>query len=150
MLIRHWVAHLAAHLAGEPITTLVISPVGQVELAPLTSDVAEAYLTELLAARDVGMRRPLPLAVRTAFCWLKGGDAYAAAKTYEGTYGKKGEVETDPYLARAYPDFDALCASGEFAELAESLLRPLYTAMHADNKKKPDRPAAPQATGAAA
>jgi exodeoxyribonuclease V gamma subunit len=129
VLIRHWVAHLAAHLAGEPITTLVISPVGQVELAPLTSDAAEAYLTELLSVRDMGMRRPLPLAVRTAFCWLKGGDAFAATKTYEGTYGKKGEVETDPYLARAFPDFAALYEGGEFALLAETLLRPLVDAM---------------------
>jgi exodeoxyribonuclease V gamma subunit len=129
VMIRHWVAHLAAHLAGEPITTLVISPVGQVELAPLTCDAAEAYLTELLAARDMGMRRPLPLAVKTAFGWLKGGDAYAAAKTYEGAYMQKGEIETDPYLARAFPDFAALSEGSEFALLAETLLRPLADAM---------------------
>jgi exodeoxyribonuclease V gamma subunit len=60
---------------------------------------------------------------------LKGGEAFAATKTYEGTYGKKGEVETDPYLARAFPDFAALYEGGEFALLAETLLRPLVDAM---------------------
>jgi exodeoxyribonuclease V gamma subunit len=149
-LIRHWVAHLALHLAGGPLTTLVLSKAGDVELKPLPVEDAKAHLTALLAAWQLGMCRPLPLAAKTALEWLKAGDASNARKTYEGGYKKKGEVETDPYLARAYPDFDALCATGEFAELAESLLRPLYIAMHADNKKKPDRPAAPLARGAAA
>ncbi len=149
-LIRHWVAHLALHLAGGPLTTLVLSKTGNVELKPLPVDAATAHLTALLAAWQVGMCRPLPLAAKTALEWLKAGDTPKARTTYEGGYMQTGEVETDPYLARAYPDFDALCASGEFAELAESLLRPLYTAMHADEKKTPDQPAAAQATGAAA
>ncbi|WP_093029451.1 exodeoxyribonuclease V subunit gamma [Thiocapsa roseopersicina] len=149
-LIRHWAAHLALHLAGGPLTTLVLSKAGDVELKPLPVEHAKAHLTALLAAWQVGLCRPLPLAAKTALEWLKAGDASKARTIYEGSYMQTGEVETDPYLARAYPDFDALCASGEFAELAESLLRPLYTAMHADNKKTPDRPAAPQATGAAA
>ncbi|WP_233490284.1 exodeoxyribonuclease V subunit gamma [Thiocapsa marina] len=149
-LIRHWVAHLALHLAGGPLTTLVLSKVRDVELKPLPVEHAKAHLTALLAAWQEGMCRPLPLAAKTALEWLKAGDASKARTTYEGGYMNTGEVATDPYLARAYPDFDALCASGEFTRLAERLLRPLYTAMHADDKKKPDRPAVPQATGAAA
>ncbi|MFB1485793.1 MULTISPECIES: exodeoxyribonuclease V subunit gamma [unclassified Thiocapsa] len=149
-LIRHWVAHLALHLTGGPLTTLVLSKAGNVELKPLPVEHAKAHLTALLVAWQVGMCRPLPLAAKTALEWLKVGDAPKARTTYEGGYMQTGEVETDAYLARAYPDFDALCASGEFATLAESLLRPLYTAMHAGDKKKPDRPAAAQATGAAA
>ena len=39
-LIRHWVAHLAGHLAGEPLTTLIVSKVGDVELKPLALDQA--------------------------------------------------------------------------------------------------------------
>ncbi|HSO83814.1 exodeoxyribonuclease V subunit gamma [Thiocapsa sp.] len=149
-LIRYWIAHLALHLAGGPLTTLVLSKAGDVELKPLPVEHAKAHLTALLAAWQLAMCRPLPLAAKTAFEWLKAGDASKARTTYEGGFMQTGEVATDPYLARAYPDFDALCASGEFAELAESLLRPLYTAMHADDTKKPDRPAAPHATGAAA
>jgi exodeoxyribonuclease V gamma subunit len=149
-LIRHWVAHLALHLAGGPLTTLVLSKAGDVELKPLPVEHAKAHLTALLAAWQLAMCRPLPLAAKTALEWLKAGDTSRARTTYEGGFMQTGEVATDPYLARAYPDFDALCASGEFAELAESLLRPLYTAMHADDKKQPDRPVAPQTSGAAA
>jgi exodeoxyribonuclease V gamma subunit len=92
------------------------------------------------------MRRPLPLAVKTAFGWLKGGDAYAAAKTYEGAYRQKGEVETDPYLARAFPDFAALSEGGEFALLAERLLRPLADAMPVGSNA-PSRSSQRQADG---
>jgi exodeoxyribonuclease V gamma subunit len=92
------------------------------------------------------MRRPLPLAAKTAFEWLKGGNEDAARKVYEGAYKQKGEVETDAYLARAYPDFDALCASGEFAAWAETLLRPLYLAMHAE-QETPRHPGQPQPRG---
>ena len=149
VLIRHWVAHLAGHLTGQSLTTLVISKAGDVELKPLELDQAKAYLTDLLEAWQEGMRRPLPLAAKTAFEWLKGGDKDAARKIYEGAYKRTGEVETDAYLARAYPDFDALCASGEFAAWAETLLRPLYMAMHAEQKKPPD-PGQPQSNGVAA
>jgi exodeoxyribonuclease V gamma subunit len=137
VLIRHWVAHLAAHLAGEPTTSLVISPAGEVELMPIARDAAEAHLTTLIAAWDEGMRRPLPLAARTAFDWLKGGDANAAAKTYEGAFKQTGEVQTDPYLARAFPNFAALSESGEFAVLAETLVRPLFDAIHSGERPPP-------------
>lgn len=134
-LIRHWVAHLALHLAGGPLTTLVLSKAGDVELNPLPVEDAQAHLTDLLAAWQIGMRRPLPLAAKTALEWLKAGDASKARKTYEGGYKQSGEVENDAYLARAYPDFDALRASGEFAGLAETLLGPLYAAIHAEKAK---------------
>jgi exodeoxyribonuclease V gamma subunit len=42
-----------------------------------------------------------------------------------------GEVESSPYLQRVWPDFAALSASGEFAHLAEILLRRLYQATFA-------------------
>ena len=51
--------------------------------------------------------------------------------------------------ARAYPDFNALFASGEFANLAESLLRPLQRAMPAKGTKT-DKSVAQTETGAAA
>jgi exodeoxyribonuclease V gamma subunit len=128
-LIRHWVAHLALHLAGGPLTTLVLSKAGEVELKPLSVEEAKAHLTVLLAAWQEGLCRPLPLAAKTAFEWLKAGDASKARTTYEGGFNQTGEVQMDAYLARAYPDFDALCASGELGTLAETLLRPLYEAI---------------------
>lgn len=130
VLIHHWVTHLAGHLAGTPLTTQVISKVGDIELKPLACDQAPVLLTDLLAAWHEGMRRPLPLAAKTAFEWLKAGNESAARKVYEGGYQQTGEVESDAYLARVYPGFDALAGDGEFGQWAEALLRPLYEAMH--------------------
>jgi exodeoxyribonuclease V gamma subunit len=165
-LIRHWLTHLSAHLAGAPLTTMVVSKVGDVEFKPLEIGEARAHLGALLSAWQQGMRRPLPLAAKTAFAWLReaydpgqhaetglpdrsetsdaaaapSGPAFdrartAARRAYEGAYMQAGEVERNAYLLRAYPDFNALVASGEFSELAEVLLRPLHRAMYAGGKK---------------
>lgn len=140
-LIGHWITHLAAHLAGGPLASEIISKVGAVTLHPLTLDEAEAHLATLLRAWHEGMRRPLPLAVRTAFAWLKAAsdrdkaNAMAGA-VYHGGYRQSGELETNPYLQRAWPSFDALVESGEFIELAEALLRPLQQAIFAGAAKE--------------
>ena len=130
VIIRHWVMHLAGHLAGAPLTTQVISKVGDVELKPLTIEQAQALLSDLLTAWRAGMRQPLPLTAKTAFAWLKTGQESAARKVYEGADPQRGEVETDAYLARAYSGFDSLCADGAFVHWAETLLRPLFEALH--------------------
>jgi exodeoxyribonuclease V gamma subunit len=134
VVIRHWVDHLAGHLSGASLTTQIISKVGDVVLPPFAPDQAQRYLTDLLTAWQEGMTRPLPLAAKTAFVWLKGGSEDAARRTFEGGFKQTGEVETDAYLARAYPDFDRLWAGGEFTQWAEALLRPLYLALHADQE----------------
>ena len=185
-MIRHWVTHLASHLAGGPLTTMIVSLKGEIELKSIEISEAEAHLKTLLAAWQLGMRRPLPLATKTAFAWLKAmpvpikitGGAEdttdktesrdgepevapplpvstqekamdAARKAYEGNYMQQGEVDTCAYLQRAYPVFDALFAGGEFAELAESLLRPLQRAIPAASKKAV-KPAAQTDAGVAA
>ena len=147
-LIRHWVDHLAGHLGGESLTTIILSKVGDVTLAPLDPALARQHLTTLMAAWHAGMCRPLPLAAKTAFEWLKGRHD-DARKIYEGGYQRTGEVETDPYLARVYPDFAALAARGDFATWAEILLRPLYDALHA-SKDQPPPTGSTQPTGAKA
>jgi exodeoxyribonuclease V gamma subunit len=94
------------------------------------------------------MRRPLPLAVKTAFAWLRKlpdgiadaagapPDAWEAARAaYVGGSRQPGECGRSAYLQRAYPDFDALVASGEFAALALELLRPLARAIPAASSK---------------
>ena len=184
-MIRHWITHLASHLAGGPLTTTVISLKGQIELEPITISEARAHLNTLLSAWQLGMRRPLPLADKTAFAWLRviptpgqnsgasddlpddtvnhesdsntvmpASDSdfakamEASRKVYEGGFNQQGEVGTCAYLQRAYPDFNALSANGEFAELAESLLRPLLRSMPADHKKSV-KPVAQTETGVA-
>ncbi|MBF0428661.1 MAG: exodeoxyribonuclease V subunit gamma [Magnetococcales bacterium] len=141
-LIRHWVTHLAAHLAGGPLTTMVISPVGSVTLIPLTLAEAHQHMEKIVAAWSEGQCRPLPLAKRTAFAWmdkveasanLESIDAKALATirlTYEGDdYNTRGEVGNNLYLQRTYPDFAALLKDGTFVELVETLLRPLHQAI---------------------
>lgn len=111
----------AAHVAGGPLTTVVVSVAGDVELAPLAVDAARAQLVVLLDAWWQGMRRPLPLAVKSALAWpnAAAGDgttprravaAAAARRVYEAGYASAGEVGNCPYLQRAYPDFAALWA----------------------------------------
>jgi exodeoxyribonuclease V gamma subunit len=130
-----WVPHLAGHLGGQALTTVLVSKVGTVTLPPLAPEAALAHWRALLAAWHAGLCRPLPLAVATGFAWLeKGGSAGAQApeaalatarSAYEGKNGENGERQRNAYLARAYPDLDALLADGDFARLADALLRPL-------------------------
>ena len=174
-LIHHWITHLAAQAACGPLTTVIVSKVGQVELQPVDISTAGGHLKTVLAAWQKGMRRPLPLAARTAFAWLRAmpmpdkdkGEAgalsaetgvsglipekarEAARKVYEGGFMQTGELDTCDYLQRAYPDFNALYADGEFAELAESLLRPLLLAIPVEGRKT-DKAGPRTGTGAAA
>ncbi|TDV13963.1 exodeoxyribonuclease V subunit gamma [Paraburkholderia caballeronis] len=148
-LVAYWVAHLAAQLAAGDVTTVVVSKVGVVEFAPLSADDAHRHLLALLRAWDDGMRRPLPLAAKTAFAWLRRlpdgmtnavdapAEAVDAARAaYEGASRQLGERDTNAYLQRAYPDFDALAASGEFGAFALELLLPLHRAIPAGSKSK--------------
>ena len=134
-LIRHWVSHLAGHLGGEPLTTRVLSKIGEVELSPMDPEQARQRLAWRLAAWSMGMCRPLPLAVEAAFVWLRTGLQERARLAYEGAYKTLGEREKDPWLARAYPDFESLTADGDFGDWAEALLGPLFAAMLADRQR---------------
>ncbi|CAB3752488.1 exodeoxyribonuclease V subunit gamma [Paraburkholderia humisilvae] len=145
-VIAHWVTHLAAQLAVGPLTTFVVSKIGSVELAPLAEEDARTHLLALLRAWDDGMRRPLPLAVNTAFAWLgkRSPDATAdqpeardaARAAYDGTSWQPGERDMNAYLRRVYPDFDALVASGAFERFAVELLLPLHLAIPATTRQK--------------
>lgn len=130
VVLRHWPAHLAAQLGG-PTATRLVSPDGGAVLPPLEADVARGYLADWLAAWDEGMRAPLPLAVRTAFAWLKAKPERReeeARKAYEGDDRRPGERDRDAHLARAWPDFDALRAGG-FADCVQRLLEPMRAAL---------------------
>ncbi|MBF0213869.1 MAG: exodeoxyribonuclease V subunit gamma [Magnetococcales bacterium] len=126
-VLGHWVEHLGGHLAGGPLTTVIVSGAGEISFRPLTVEAAEARLREIVAAWQSGMRRPLPLAPGIALAWLRDGGAAGEAS---GAFLRACEREWsgNSYLTRVYPDFAALSASGEFAMLAERLLRPLIDA----------------------
>lgn len=140
-LIKHWVAHLAAHLTGQALTTRVVSKVGDVTFAPLPLEDACAEIETLLTAWQEGMCRPLPLAVKTAFALLE--NPKGARKIYEGDKYSSGEVDSSPYLQRIWPDYDSLIAvkelssgQSEVERLGRQLLGKLYDATF--SKKKGD------------
>ncbi|SDL23318.1 DNA helicase/exodeoxyribonuclease V, gamma subunit [Franzmannia pantelleriensis] len=142
-LLRPWVAHLAGHLEGEPMTTQLLSKAGNVTLPPLDPALAREQLRDIIKAWQAGMDAPLPLAIGTAFVWLsklgtpeseRDSDAWhAARKTYEGDDYNAGDVDRNPYLAHRWPSFTALYEArhdaGGFADLTERLLAPVHLAV---------------------
>ncbi|KQP13081.1 exodeoxyribonuclease V subunit gamma [Pseudorhodoferax sp. Leaf267] len=140
-LVPFWVAHVAGHLGGEALTTVVVSKAGTVTLAPMVVEEARRYWSVLLQAWQRGLCQPLPLALRTGFAWLEAqgteGDtpqspAWQKARVcYEGDDAARGVAEggQSAYLARAFPSFEALWAQGAFAQWARTLLAPLDQAV---------------------
>jgi exodeoxyribonuclease V gamma subunit len=136
-LLMAWVAHVAGHLDGQPLTTCIVSKAGSATLRPMDPAHAQQYWGVLLDAWREGMCRALPLAMQTAQAWLKAGGAaaetaskaLAAARTryevHEPTFNQFAEREGNPALARAFPDFDALWSDGEFAHWVSALIQPL-------------------------
>jgi exodeoxyribonuclease V gamma subunit len=128
-LVDAWVAHLAGSLEGTGLRTLVLSPQGMVLFDPVAGDRAGAALGNMLQAWELGMRRPLPVACRTAVAWLRrlgpGMNAEAVPPDHAAWARARDEYEQEaawcPYLSRAYPDIDALTATGEFEEWALAL-----------------------------
>ncbi len=146
-LLPYWVAHLAGHLGGQPMHSIIVSKNGTAELPPLEISQAEALWQTLVETWQQGQLRPLPLAVKTAFVWLKkdgneqsapDSDAWFAARdayeNHDPANKKFGERDSNPYLARAWPDFATLWSDGEFTVLADRLLAPLKN--HLSRSKK--------------
>ncbi|MBB3229081.1 exodeoxyribonuclease V gamma subunit [Luteibacter sp. Sphag1AF] len=119
-LLAPWVDHLVAQAAGLSLRTLFIGPDVTVVLDPLDASEARAMLASLLSAWREGMRAPLPVAARAALAWVgaelpdddfPGKEAARAA--YESTSDwRHGEVDGDPYLARAWPTFESMERAG--------------------------------------
>lgn len=134
-LLGQWVEHLAANL-DSAVTTVVVSKKGSVEMAPVAQEDARTHLGDLMRLWEEGMTRPLPFALDTALKWLfesSKGEAAAHGKarsTYEGSPPFRfGEVEQSASLRRAYPDYDALVATGEFMAYAKRMLEPMLAAL---------------------
>nr|WP_240147765.1 exodeoxyribonuclease V subunit gamma [Luteibacter yeojuensis] len=117
-LVEAWVEHLVAQAAGIAIETRYVGPDGTIVMPPLRMDAAQERLLLVVRMWREGMRRPLPIALRTALAWLGEDEARAetAARTAYGPAAPgtriPGEVDNDAYLRRAFPQFGALLASG--------------------------------------
>lgn len=139
-LLPYWVAHLAGHLGGEPLTTVVLSKAGAATFRPLSADEAQAHWDTLLRAWQEGMRQPLPFDVQVAAVWLKamerGGDEARAEGLAREAHRKQIEPEARGRqregavaLERAHPDFESLWAGGEFRRHVRELLQPALDAV---------------------
>jgi exodeoxyribonuclease V gamma subunit len=116
-VVMPWVDHLVAQAAGFAVETRYIGPDGTIVMEPMERHAAIEALGTLLRAWRAGMSRPLPVAMKTALAWIAAGDDEAAEAAARRTYAPadefaRGEVDGDPYLARAWPDFDTLLAAG--------------------------------------
>ncbi|WP_188860414.1 exodeoxyribonuclease V subunit gamma [Marinobacterium nitratireducens] len=126
-----WIEHLAG-CAGAGTAELGyfgVEPKKGVQYAGfrrLSPVAAQAELAKLLEAYREGLCEPLPFAPNSAWAWLKQPDKERALRDAEGVfssgYNQPGEGD-DPYIARAYGDFDSI--RDRMLVLTETLFAPL-------------------------
>ena len=129
-LIRHWVEHLAWHIAGQPLATVVCSESGIAVFAPLGAHTAATHWHNLLALWQQGMCGPLPLPSKTALAWLdEQVPRYLLPAIYDDSRTGMGEVQRVAELARTYPDYTEFDGNPEFERLARALYQPMMEAL---------------------
>jgi exodeoxyribonuclease V gamma subunit len=120
-LIVAWLRQLAAAAAGQPVRGYLVARDATIRMAPLDPATSLAQLAALVALWRENLDRPLPVACESALAQLAGNDPRVK---YEGDFNSKGEVK-DACLARLWPDFATLCASGEWESIVAALYGPL-------------------------
>ncbi|GAA0794429.1 exodeoxyribonuclease V subunit gamma [Marinobacterium sediminicola] len=127
-LVRAWLDHLAVSASGYSLTTFLVGPDTSALIRPMAAARAQALLNDVLAHYLKALERPAPLACRTGLALLSAPDdkepIEMAANAYNGNSRYPGEGETDRYLQRAWPEFDALLAAG-LEDWAQALYQPL-------------------------
>lgn len=120
-LIAPWLRQLASAAMEQPVTGYLVARDAILTMAPLDPRQARSELAALVQLWRRNLDQPLPVACKSALALLQGGDPRAV---YDGGFDMSGEVE-DLCLARLWPDFAALTASGEWAATSEALYGPL-------------------------
>ena len=120
-LIVPWLRQLACAAAGQGVTGYLVARDAILTMAPLECEQSRAELAQLVALWRRNLDAPMPVACKSALAMLHEGDARTV---YEGGFELSGEVD-DLCLARLWPDFNALLASGEWAANCEALYGPL-------------------------
>src|SRR5690554_5663583 len=130
-LMADWCLHVLAAASGHTVRSCLVGANGTVEMAPLDPQRAEEIVVAWLSAWREGMRRPLPVAVETAFAYLCAREDQAeqrARECYQGSGYSVAEVQRSPALQRTHADFASLWATGEFEHWARQLYQPLVQA----------------------
>jgi exodeoxyribonuclease V gamma subunit len=120
-LIGPWLRQLAAAAVGERVSGYLVARDATLQLDPLEPDAARATLETLVALWRANLDHPLAVACKTALAHLAGEDP---REVYDGGFEINGEVD-DPCLARLWPEFAILRASGDWPRTAEMLYGPL-------------------------
>jgi exodeoxyribonuclease V gamma subunit len=120
-LIAMWLRQLAVAAAGMPVSGYLVARDAIVTMKPLQQAEAQEALRELVCLWRDGMNRPLPTACKTALALAREGDPRAV---YDGGFEVSGESD-DLCLARLWPDFAALSAEPDFADVSLALYGPL-------------------------
>jgi exodeoxyribonuclease V gamma subunit len=120
-LIGPWLRQLAAAASGASITGYLVARDATLQMSPLDAEAAHAVLENLVALWRANLDRPLAVACKTALAHLAGANP---REVYDGGYETGGEVD-DPCLARLWPEFAVLRASGDWPRTAEALYGPL-------------------------
>lgn len=139
-LLRPFVTQVFAAASGITLTTYLVGEDDTLVFYPLEQTEAQHILSAWLVAWGQGLNSPLPVALNTAMVWISSADSGKACSQYEGDdYMGGGECQQHAALARHYPRFADLTASGEFESWSECLYRPLFdnqpTSMTTTEKK---------------
>ena len=125
-LMEVWLYSLAAAAMDQPLQCVAVGRNAVVRVPAQDPAVARAQLLGLLGVWAEGMCWPLPIPPGVALQWLKDkGRLNALADVYEGSDFRRGEKDSDPALARAYPTLEDLLASGELDRLVQTVHAPL-------------------------
>lgn len=131
-LLNELSLHVLAAASGHQLTTCLVSADATIQLLPLEQSRAVSILRDWLLGWQLGLCKPLPVAVDTAFAYLLEADEEKgldkARICYEGSSYALGERDKSVALQRTYPDFASLIAGEEFVGWAEALYRPLLNA----------------------
>jgi len=122
-----WINHLAACASGMVLTSVQLGLDGEVLFAPVPQQQALDILQGLLQAYRAAWQRPLPVACKTGWAWLraeakeeKSKDPHEVAQAeFEGGYQRRGEWADSPYLARAFGSYQDI--EDELPQWAQAL-----------------------------
>lgn len=127
IVARLWVNHVLACASGWSLTSVQLGLDGEVVLGPLAQDQALRILQTLVDSYQQAWLRPLPVACKTAWAYLqaqarnqrlalehpdkpeKQKDPHEVAEAaFEDGFHREGELNSSPYLARAFESYQDL------------------------------------------
>jgi exodeoxyribonuclease V gamma subunit len=122
VLLPAWLQTVFASACGVAAPGVWVGSDASAHLPAMPQATAQQALQSMLEAFEQNQTNALPFACRSALAWLSGGHD-AAQKTFEGSTHFRGEGQ-EPCLARLYPNYETLCANGQFTHWATTLFTP--------------------------